>query len=80
MAKTKVIGAYASGTPVETCGVYAGVQDGVFKNMLTVSPQDMAWLAKKAGLFVHDKDDNDIATIGGPKKCHNPKCRCRKKS
>lgn len=39
---------------------------------------DLNWLAKKAGLFVHDADLNNVRTVGGRKRCHNPECRCRK--
>lgn len=38
---------------------------------------DLTWLAKKARLFVHDPDFNNVRTVGR-KKCHNPECRCQK--
>lgn len=46
--------------------------------VLHLKPKDLRYLAKIAGFAIHTKDKNNIITVGGPKHCHNPKCRCRK--
>jgi hypothetical protein len=52
--------------------------DALGEAQLAVQPKDLRHLAKLAGLFVHTKDNNSIITVGGPKRCHNHKCRCSK--
>jgi len=55
-----------------------GTHPKFVKERIHMDIEDLNWLAKKASLFVHDADLNNVRAVGGRKQCHNSECRCQK--